>query len=103
MLAYVSSTVAILFCSTLATLAAAKEWTDLAAYLAAASTILIGLEKSMQFREKWKLHLAIATRLSVLEAELNTRQITDNKLVEEFSAVLRSYADSLPIAPREGG
>ena len=101
MLAYVASTVSILFCSTAATLAAAKAWGDLAAYLAAATTVLVGLEKSMLFREKWKFHLGIATRLSVLLAELDARQITDNKMIEEFAAILKSYADGLPIAQRE--
>jgi hypothetical protein len=102
MLAYVSSTILILVCSSLATLAAAKQMSDLAAYLAATATVLVALEKSMLFREKWKFHLAIATRLSVLSAEIETAQVPTAKIIEEYSLILRSYAESLPIAPREG-
>ena len=101
MLAYVSSTIGILFCSTIATLAAAKQLSELASYLAAATTILVGLEKSMLFREKWKFHLAIATRLSVLSAEIATGKISNTRVVDEYSTILRSYAESLPIAGRE--
>jgi hypothetical protein len=100
MIAYASSTVGILVCSTFASLAAAKQLSDLAAYLAAAATILVGLEKSMLFREKWKFHLAIATRLSVLSTAMDLGQLSLPKIVEEYSSILNSYADSLPIISR---
>jgi hypothetical protein len=103
MLAYVTSTIGVLFCSTMAILAAAKQLNELAAYLSAATTILVGLEKSMLFREKWKFHLAIATRLSVLFAEIEAGQVADAKVIGEYSSILKAYADSLPIAGRDDG
>jgi hypothetical protein len=99
--AYVSSTVGVLFCSTGATLAAAQNMSELAAYLAAAATILIGLEKSMLFREKWKFHLAVATRLSVLSIEMEAGVIAREKVIEQYSAILGMYSEGLPIANRE--
>jgi hypothetical protein len=56
-----------------ASYAAARDNTQIAAALAAVSTILIGLEKSLLFREKWKFHLAIATRLSTEEGKRTSR------------------------------
>jgi hypothetical protein len=87
----------------MAILAAAKQLNELAAYLSAATTILVGLEKSMLFREKWKFHLAIATRLSVLFAEIEAGQVADAKVIGEYSSILKAYADSLPIAGRDDG
>src|SRR4051794_16628963 len=62
MVAYVVSTVGVLICTTGGTYAAAQENAKVAAVLAAVATILIGLEKSLLFREKWKFHLGMATR-----------------------------------------
>jgi hypothetical protein len=101
MFAYVLSTVGILLCSTLATLCAARQLAELAAYLSASTTILVGLEKSMLFREKWKLHLGIATRLSVLAAKIEIGEIQAPKGVEEYASILKSYSETLPVAPRE--
>jgi len=101
MVAYVSSTIGILFCSTLATLTAAKQWSDAAAYLAAATTILVSLEKSMLFREKWKFHLGFANRLSALLASIEAGMIDTAKVVTEYGSILKAYADTLPIAARE--
>jgi hypothetical protein len=101
MLAYVSSTVGILFCSTAATVCAARQLSELASYFAAAATILVGLEKSMLFREKWRFHLGMATQLSVLAAQLDAGPVDVTKIVNDYSAILKSYASSLPIAARE--
>jgi hypothetical protein len=101
MAAYVSSTVAILCFSTVATLCAARQLTEAAAYLSAAVTVLVGLEKSLLFREKWKFHLVVATRLSVLLSEIDTGQIAGPKILEEYSSILKSYSEGLPIGIRD--
>jgi len=67
--------VSILFCSTLATLAAAKQWADFAAYLAAGATMLVGLEKSVQFRESSILVSPPAFQFWLLKLKLNERSI----------------------------
>jgi hypothetical protein len=102
MVAYAVSTVGILFCTTGGTYAAARDNPQIAAALAAASTILIGLEKSLLFREKWKFHLAIATRLSILQIKLRLANADPKALTEEYSAILDNYANSIPISGREG-
>jgi hypothetical protein len=102
MAAYVVSTIGILFCTTGATYAAARDNPQIAAALAAVSTILIGLEKSLLFREKWKFHLGIATRLSILQTKLRLTGADTKALADEYAAVLDSYANSIPIVGREG-
>jgi|SoiMethySBSTD1v2_1073268.scaffolds.fasta_scaffold00995_6 hypothetical protein len=102
MTAYTVSTVGILFCTTGGTYAAASNNSQIAAALAAVSTILIGLEKSLLFREKWKFHLAIATRLSILQTKLRFAGADTKALGDEYAAILDSYANSIPIAGREG-
>jgi len=102
MTAYVVSTVGVLFCTTGGTYAAARDNPQIAAALAAVCTILIGLEKSLLFREKWKFHLAIATRLSILQTTLRLAGADTKALADEYAAILDSYANSIPIAGREG-
>jgi hypothetical protein len=102
MAAYVASTVGILFCTTGGTYAAARDNTQVAAVLAAVSTVLIGLEKSLLFREKWKFHLEMATRLSILQTKLRLPGADAKALADEYTAILDSYVKSIPIAGREG-
>jgi hypothetical protein len=58
--------------------------------------------KSLLFREKWKFHLAIATRLSILQIKLRLAGADTKALTDEYAAILDSYANSIPIAGREG-
>lgn len=101
MVAYVVSTVGVLICTTGGTYAAAQNNAKVAAVLAAIATILIGLEKSLLFREKWKFHLGIATRLSILQTKLRLPGADTKVLVDDYAAILDSYANSLPISGRE--
>jgi len=101
MTAYVANTVVTLFCTTAATYAAARDQTQAAAVFAAVSTILIGLEKSLLFREKWKFHLAIATRLFILTTKMQLESADANTVADEYASILDNYASSIPIAGRE--
>jgi hypothetical protein len=101
MVAYVVSTVGVLICTTGGTYAAAQENAKVAAVLAAIATILIGLEKSLLFREKWKFHLGMATRLSILQTKLRLPDVDTKVIADDYTAVLDSYANSLPISGRE--
>src|SRR5262249_26355715 len=101
MTGYVACTIGILVCTTGATLAGGMNHSGIAASLAALSTILVGIEKSMLFREKWKLHLAITTRLSILSVKVESDQKPSDKAFEEFSAIMNTYSESLPIAARD--
>src|SRR5208283_3442361 len=54
---YVVTTIGTLLCSAGATYLAASGSSHVAAILSAIATVLVGTEKSMLFREKWKFHL----------------------------------------------
>ena len=101
MVAYVTSTVGVLICTTGGTYAAARNNAEVAAVLAAIATILIGLEKSLLFREKWKFHLGMATRLSILQTKLRLPGADTKVLADDYAAILDNYANSLPISGRE--
>jgi hypothetical protein len=75
MLAYVVSTVGTLLCTSAASLLAASHFEQTAAVLAALSTVLIGVEKSLLFREKWKFHLTMHNKLKLLQADIATGQV----------------------------
>jgi hypothetical protein len=101
MTAYVLSTTGVLVCTTGGTYAAARNLNELAAGLAAVSTVLIGLEKSLLFREKWKFQLAIATRLSILLSKIHIAGADPKAIASDYTAILQEYANSIPIAGRE--
>jgi hypothetical protein len=101
MAAYIVTTVGTLLCSTSATLLAAAKYADQAAIMAGLATILIGVEKFLLFREKWRLHLTIATRLRVLESRIQFTKMTKDQIIRQFSETLSLYAEALPIAPRD--
>ncbi len=96
--AHVGSTIAILLLTAGATLTAATaSLQGYAAYLSAAATVLIGLEKSLLFREKWKFHLGVATRLAVLQAKIEAGALDGDQAVDEYTDILNAYATSLPM------
>jgi hypothetical protein len=99
--AYVVTTVSTLLCTSGATLAAAAGQDFTAAVFAAVSTVLIGLEKSLLFREKWKFHLSFATRLFVLSTKIATSTYSVNAIADEYEKILSDYPANLPIAGRE--
>jgi hypothetical protein len=73
MCSYVVTTTGTLVCSAGATYyAAGGKSPNIAAILAAIATILVGTEKSLLFREKWKFHLLMYTKLNVLRASAST-------------------------------
>jgi hypothetical protein len=63
MAAYVVTTLGTITCTTVAAVVAALNDAVHASCLAAAATVFISVEKSLMFREKWRLHLTIYTRL----------------------------------------
>jgi hypothetical protein len=104
MIAYVFTTIGTLVCSAGATfLAAEGEHVKIAAILSAAATIFVGAEKSLLFREKWKFHLLMQTKLKVLKAKVLLGRATLEQTSDEFTNILSSYAAELPMAAREEG
>ncbi len=103
MLAYAVTTTGMLVCSATATLMAARGWAQAAAATSATATVMIGIEKSFLFREKWKFHLAMHTKLTLLKAHLDWGSWSIEEASKEFSQIMSSYAAELPMAPRENG
>jgi hypothetical protein len=102
MCAYVVTTIGTLVCSAGATYyAAGGRSPNVAAILAAIATILVGTEKSLLFREKWKFHLLMYTKLNVLRAKLLLARLTAEQASDEFAAIMTLYASELPMAARE--
>jgi hypothetical protein len=104
MCAYVITTIGTLVCSTGATYFAANgQSAKTAAVLAAIATILVGTEKSLLFREKWKFHLLMYTKLNVLRAKMLLGRLTVDQASDEYAAIMTSYASELPMAASEQG
>src|SRR5436309_6848505 len=98
---YVITTIGTIICTTSATILAALSRSTDAAILAAIATVFISVEKSMMFREKWRLHLTIYTDLRSLQRSLTFKGIDEKAALEKMNSILKEYAAELPIAQRE--
>lgn len=103
MSAYVLTTVGTLVCSAGATYFAASDSAKTAAVLSAVATVLVGTEKSLLFREKWKFHLLMFAKLNVFRAKLLLGNLTPEQASEEYGALITLYASELPMEAREKG
>ena len=74
---------------------------DLAAsILAAVATVLVGTEKSLLFREKWRFHLAMRTKLEVLRSAIVTQGIDAAEAGKQLGEIMENYASNLPVEAR---
>jgi hypothetical protein len=101
MSAYAFTTIGTIVLTAATTILAAFKVSEYASLCAAVATILIGTEKSLLFREKWKLHLIIFTKLNAVKRRLLFGKIDGAQAVEQLNQVLETYSSELPIAPRE--
>jgi hypothetical protein len=101
MLAYAFTTIGTILLTAATSILAAFGISAYAAICAAVATVLIGTEKSLLFREKWKLHLVIFTKLNALKRRLQHGKMDADQAVEQLNQVLENYSSELPIAPRE--
>jgi hypothetical protein len=101
MAAYVITTFGTIISTTSATICAALSHSTDAAILAASATIFISVEKSMMFREKWRLHLTIYTRLRNLQRSVTLKAIDEQTALAKMGSILEEYSAELPIAQRE--
>jgi hypothetical protein len=97
---YVTSTVGTLLFTSAAGVLAAMHYDTIAAILAAAATVLVGVEKSLLFREKWKFHLTTRTSLELLQTEIVTKGMDAASIGARLGVILESYASSLPVEAR---
>jgi hypothetical protein len=97
---YVTSTAGTLLSTSAAGILAAMHYDTAAAVLAAVATVLVGLEKSLLFREKWKFHLTTRTSLELLETEIITKGLDAAATGAKLGEILESYAANLPVEAR---
>lgn len=71
-----------------------------AAILAAVATVLVGVEKSLLFREKWKFHLTTRTSLELLQTEIVTKGLDKDSAGTRLGEILEGYASNLPVEAR---
>ena len=101
MTAYVITTLGTYVSTASATLLAALSHSTEAAILAAIATVCISVEKSLMFREKWRLHLTIYTRLRNLQRSVTLKAIDEQSALAKMGSTLEEYSAELPIAQRE--
>jgi hypothetical protein len=97
---YVAATVGTLVCTSAAGLLAAMHDDLAAAILAGVSTVLVGTEKSLLFREKWKFHLTMRTKLELLQSAIVTQGLDAAEAAKRFGELMENYAANLPIEAR---
>jgi hypothetical protein len=88
-------------CSSGAVFFGAQDKGYVAAVLSAIATICIGTEKSLLFREKWKIHLLIFTKLSNLSLLSDVGNLTAEQAAAGLVEITSSYAEILPVSERE--
>lgn len=98
--AYFGTTASAIICSGSATVVAALGSAKYAAILAGATTILLGLEKAMMFREKWAHHLRIWARLDSLRLQYLHGSLDDEIVAQRLGTIVEEYSVSLPIEER---
>jgi hypothetical protein len=101
MAAYVITTFGTIISTTSATICAALNRSTGAAILAPTATVFISVEKSTMFREKWRLHLTIYTRLRNLQRSVTLQAIDKQTALTKMGSILEEYSAELPIAQRE--
>lgn len=97
---YVVATVGTLLCTSAAGLLAAMHHDQAAAIFAGVSTILVGTEKSLLFREKWRFHLTIRMKLELLQSAIVTQGLDAAAAGKQLSEIMENYASNLPVEAR---
>ena len=98
---YVVTTTGTILATSCATLMAALDYSRTAAVLAGLGTVLVSLEKSLLFRERWRLHIKIATSLEGIGVDYRTGRISLEQATVRYHQVMDDYAEQLPVRNRE--
>ncbi|HEX3958972.1 MAG TPA: hypothetical protein VHZ03_20480 [Trebonia sp.] len=87
---YVAATVGTLLCTSAAGLLAAMHHDQAAAILAGVSTVLVGTEKSLLFREKWRFHLAMRAKLEVLRSAIISQGLDATSAGKQLGEIMEN-------------
>ena len=98
---YVGTTVGTILATAGATLVAALQYARWAAMLAGLGTVLVSLEKSLLFRERWRLHIKIETLLEGVDVDYRTGRISLEQATASYQSVMADYAEQVPVRSRE--
>jgi multidrug transporter EmrE-like cation transporter len=98
---YVGTTVGTILATASATLVAALDYAKSAAVLAGLGTVLVSLEKSLLFRERWRLHIRIETLLEGVDVDYRTGRISLEQATARYQSVMDDYAEQVPVRSRE--
>lgn len=101
MILYIFTTIGTITCTSMSTILALFEYKIPTAILAGIATILISTEKSLMFREKWKLHLRTYTNMENAKLSFESGSASAAIISEQIQKISRDYANELPISPRE--
>jgi predicted LPLAT superfamily acyltransferase len=80
---------------------AALDYAKSAAVLAGLGTVLVSLEKSLLFRERWRLHIRIETLLEGVDVDYRTGRISLEQATARYQSVMDDYAEQVPVRSRE--
>jgi hypothetical protein len=97
---YVVATVGTLLCTSAAGLLAAMHHDQAAAIFAGVSTVLVGTEKSLLFREKWRFHLTMRMKLELLQSAIVAQGLDAAAAGKQLSEIMENYAANLPVEAR---
>lgn len=98
---YVATTTGTLAFTSAATLLAAWRIDWPAAVLAALATLLVGFEKGLSCRERWKLHTRIVTLLQNIWVSFEAGSVNLEDSLERYERVMMEYAEQAPIKGRD--
>jgi hypothetical protein len=98
---YVFTTVGTVICTFAATILALLGFKLTTSILTGFATILISIEKGLMFREKWKLHLNVYTRLENIRLGLESGVANIDTTVKDTQNILEEYSRELPIEMRK--
>lgn len=98
---YVITTVFSLLNTAVGSILAALEYSIPAAIVGASAGVFIGLEKSLKFKEKWKLHLGVLTELENLKLKFKMRLVETKDAVNELCHILENYSQELPFEEKK--
>jgi hypothetical protein len=97
---YVVATVGTLVSTSAAGLLAAMHHDEASAILAGVATVLVGTEKSLLFREKWRFHLTMRTKLELLQSTIVAEGLDAPAAGKRLGDILKEYAANLPVETR---
>jgi hypothetical protein len=88
-------------CSTSASVLAALKVSEIAAILAGAATVMVSIDKSMMFRERYKHHLKTLTLLENIKVLFEVEQLSLEEASQKMKKIMEEYSSEMPLEARK--